>query len=391
GREHIAAVSGLVHRASLRLADHPPLAAWRGDGAALRPDARDVARWRSMARLLTTERGELRSTVHKAHGFPRGCADKDAMLDLLERFRSDPRIEDMLLELRTLPDSAYGDEAWVRVREVAQVLVLAAAERDGVFREQGAVDFPAVSLAALRALGSVDAPSDLNLRLDYRLQHILVDEFQDTSSAQLELVRLLTSGWQAEDGRSIFCVGDPMQSIYGFRQAEGRAFLELAEEGVGAVRFDVQRLRSNFRSAPALVAWTNRCFERLMPQSDDRDRGAIAFRPSEAAAQSFATDPCGVRCMGFENRAAESAAIAAMIADAAERQPEWRIAVLGRARAHAREIAAGLRDRRVAFRAVDIEPLHDRPLVRDVITLGCAMLHLGDRVAWLALLRAPWT
>ena len=152
------------------------------------------------------------------------------------------------------------------------------------FASRVAVDFSAVSIAGLRALGSADAPTDLNLRLDYRLQHILVDEFQDTSSSQLELVRLLTAGWQAGDGRSVFCVGDPMQSIYGFRQAEVRAFLELAEEGIGDLRFDVQRLRSNFRSAAPLVDWTNRCFARLMPQVDDRNRGAIAYRPSEAAA-----------------------------------------------------------------------------------------------------------
>ncbi len=172
---------------------------------------------------------------------------------------------------------------WGRVREVAQVLVLAAAELDAVFREQGSADFPAVSLAALRALGAADAPTDLGLRLDYRLQHILLDEFQDTSSAQLELVGLLTAGWQQGDGRSVFCVGDPMQSIYGFRQAEVRAFLELAEDGIGELRFEVQRLRDNFRSAPPVVDWINACFSRVLPRIDDRDRGAIAFRPSVAA------------------------------------------------------------------------------------------------------------
>ena len=77
-------------------------------------------------------------------------------------------------------------------------------------------------------------------------------------------------------------MGDPMQSIYGFRQAEVRAFLDLAENGLGDVQFEVQRLSSNFRSDPALVTWVNRCFEQILPRSDDRERGAIAFRPSDA-------------------------------------------------------------------------------------------------------------
>jgi ATP-dependent exoDNAse (exonuclease V) beta subunit len=228
------------------------------------------------------------------------------------------------------------------------------------------------------------------LRLDYRLQHILVDEFQDTSSAQLELVQLLTAGWQRGDGRSVFCVGDPMQSIYGFRQAEVRAFLELAEDGIGDVQFDLQRLCSNFRSAAAIVDWVNDCFARVMPQADDRDRGAIAFRPSESAVvPSVATEP-GVTVHGFATRGAEALAIADLIALRRRQHPEWRIAVLVRARAHAREIASCLRARGIGFRAVDIEPLQDRAVVRDLVMLICALQHLGDRTAWLAVLRAPW-
>ena len=271
------------------------------------------------------------------------------------------------------------------------MLVLAAVQLDQVFREQGAADFPAVSLAALRALGAADAPTDLGLRLDYRLQHILVDEFQDTSSAQLQLVELLTAGWQRGDGRSVFCVGDPMQSIYGFRQAEVRAFLELAEDGIGDLRFEVQRLRDNFRSAPEVVEWINDCFSRLMPQVDDRDRGAIAFRPSVAAvAEVPESTAAAVVLRGFASRAEEAAAIAGMIAAQVGENPAWRIAVLVRARSHAREIAAALRARGIAFRAVDIEPLQDRAIVRDIIMLAGALLHLGDRTAWLAVLRAPW-
>jgi ATP-dependent helicase/nuclease subunit A len=390
GTERIAALSQLAHGAARRAdPEHPYLSDWLPHGAPLRADTVDLARWQSVARLLLTGDGEFRKRLTKHEGFPAQCPDKSPMLDLLQELDRDPGARRTLLEIRSLPAPCYSDEQWARVREVAQVLVLAAAELDQVFREQGAADFPAVSLAALRALGSEQEPTDLGLRLDYRLQHILVDEFQDTSSAQLELVRLLTAGWQRDDGRSVFCVGDPMQSIYGFRQAEVRAFLELAEDGIGELRFDVQRLRDNFRSAKRLVDWINGCFSRILPRSDDRDRGAIAFRPSEAAVTESVAD-AGVALRGFANRAAESAAIADTIAAQVGRHPEWRIAILVRARTHAREIAAALRARGIAFRAVDIEPLQDRAVVRDVIMLLCALLHLGDRTAWLALLRAPW-
>jgi ATP-dependent helicase/nuclease subunit A len=393
GAERIAALSRLVHHAAQRArAARPDLSDWAQDGSPLRADATDHARWCAIARLLLTATGEFRKRLTKNDGFDPQCADKAPMLDLLQELERAPAARQTLVEIRNLPPPAYSDEQWGRVREVAQVLVLAAAELDQVFREQGVADFPAVSLAALRALGTADAPTDLGLRLDYRLQHVLVDEFQDTSSAQLELLRLLTAGWQTGDGRSVFCVGDPMQSIYGFRQAEVRAFLELAEDGIGELRFDVQRLRDNFRSARPLVEWTNDCFARVLPRADDRARGAIAFRPSTAAAaesEETAASP-SVALRGFASRAEESAAIAEMIAAQLERHPEWRIAILVRARTHAGEIAAGLRARGIAFRAVDIEPLQDRAVVRDVIMLVCALLHLGDRTAWLAILRAPW-
>jgi ATP-dependent helicase/nuclease subunit A len=395
GEERIAVLSRLVHGAARRAgAERSELSDWVEDGSPLRADTADLARWRGAAWLLLTGEGEFRKRLTKNEGFPPQWADKSPMLDLLQELGRDPDARQTLVKIRTLPAPDYSDEQWGRVREAAQVLVLAAAELDQVFREQSAADFPAVALAALRALGSAEAPTDLGLRLDYRLQHILVDEFQDTSSAQLELVRLLTAGWQTGDGRSVFCVGDPMQSIYGFRQAEVRAFLELAEDGIGELRFDVQRLRDNFRSARPVVDWINACFSRVLPRVDDRDRGAIAFRPSEAAVADPAdsAEPApGVVLRGFAARAEESAAIADMIAAQIERQPQWRIAVLVRARTHAREIAAGLRARGIAFRAVEIEPLQDRSTVRDIIMLLCALLHLGDRTAWLAVLRAPWT
>jgi ATP-dependent helicase/nuclease subunit A len=389
GGELLSALAPVLTRAANRdPLEVPHLKPWRNDSAPLRDDVADAARWRALADALLTAANKVRRTVTKSDGFPSKCADKPAMLDILRKLGVEPRYRHVLREIKVLPGIAYSDSQWERVREVAQVLVLAAAQLDTVFREQGAVDFTAISLAALRALGSGAAPSDLALKLDYRLQHILVDEFQDTSSAQLELLRLLTAGWQEGDGRSVFCVGDPMQSIYGFRQAEVRAFLELADLGLGDVHFDLQRLQSNFRSAPLLVEWINDCFTRIMPSRDDRDRGAIAFHPSIAAKSSSADGAVELRAFGSAQQ--EAAGIAATLAAVQAAHSQWRIAVLVRAKSHARELAMALRARGLAFRAVQIEPLQDRGLIRDLIMLTRALLHLGDRIAWLALLRAPW-
>jgi ATP-dependent exoDNAse (exonuclease V) beta subunit len=391
GEEKLPTLSRLLHAAAMRLENaSAAMAAWAADDSVLRADTGDITRWRGVATVLLTKDSAYRRQLTKDEGFPQKCADKSAMMDLITELDRQPAVLRVLVEIRALPIPKYDDDQWARVREVAQVLVLAAAQLEQVFRERGMVDFPAVSMAAVRSLGTTLAPTDLGLRLDYRLQHILVDEFQDTSSSQLELLKLLTAGWQRGDGRSVFCVGDPMQSIYGFRQAEVRAFLELAEEGIGDVQFAALRLRSNFRSAKPLVDWINKCFSHILPRVDDRDRGAIAFRPSESAMHSAAADDSLVGLRGFPSRRDEANAIAELIAQQTARHPDWRIAILVRARAHARDIAASLRSRNIPFRAVDIEPLQDRSVVRDLVMLICALLHLGDRSAWLALLRAPW-
>jgi ATP-dependent exoDNAse (exonuclease V) beta subunit len=391
GGERLAVLSSLVAVAAARLGEaRPALAAWRRDASPLRGSLEDLPRWRALSSLLLTAEETLRSRWTKTEGFPPGCADKAVMQDLAGELARDPEIAVLLADVGCLPEPAYGDAEWHRVRDVACVLVLAAAELDRVFHDTGNADFPAVAIAAKRALGEELEPTDLTLRLDYRLQHVLIDEFQDTSAPQLKLLRVLTAGWQPGDGRSIFCVGDPMQSIYRFRHAEVRAFLEIAEDGVGDLRFEVQRLTSNFRTAAPLVAWSNATFARILPPRDDRDRGAIAFRPSSAVGAPPPGIEVGVRLEGYADRDTEAQAVAALVAARHAEHPDWHIAILVRARAHAEAIAAALRDRGIAFGAVDIEPLEDRPVVRDLLNLARALLHLGDRTAWLGLLRSPW-
>ena len=125
-----------------------------------------------------------------------------------------------------LPDPEYSDDEWEILNELLSLLPIAKRHLTDLFAERGVVDFQAIAMAALEALGPEDNPTDLMLSLDLRIQHILVDEYQDTSRRQLELLRALTRGWEPGDGRSLFIVGDPMQSIYLFRDAEVGLFLD---------------------------------------------------------------------------------------------------------------------------------------------------------------------
>ena len=99
------------------------------------------------------------------------------------------------------------------VRDFSTILSHAEHELRGVFRRHNTVDFTEVTRAAIKALGEPEAPSDLLYALDYRIEHLLVDEFQDTSRSQFNLLESLTGQWSDELGRTLFLVGDPQQSI----------------------------------------------------------------------------------------------------------------------------------------------------------------------------------
>ena len=170
---------------------------------------------------------------------------------MLRSLGSDQRLSEDLPTLRTLPDPVYSDEQWRMLEALLELLPAAVAELQVVFQAQGKADYVEIALRALRALGTPDEPTDLALAFDYRLQHILVDEFQDTSFSQLDLLERLTGGWADGDGRTLFCVGDPMQSIYRFRQAEVGLFIDLQQHGLRNLRLEPLRLEANFRSTPA--------------------------------------------------------------------------------------------------------------------------------------------
>jgi ATP-dependent helicase/nuclease subunit A len=368
-------------------------------------DAASLEAWRGVAELALIKAGAVRTQVNKNTGFPPGVgkdkaaatAAKARHAELMAALAPHRTFIETLHFTRALPPATYTDAQWRVVEALAALLPLAAANLELIFGERGQADFTAVSQAALRALGDEDAPTDLALSLDYRIRHLLVDEFQDTSLSQYELLKKLTAGWQPDDGRTLFVVGDPMQSIYRFREAEVGLYLRARSEGIGTVSLTPLTLSVNFRSQRGVVEWVNRAFAAVMPDAEDLASGAVPYVPCvpcvpcvPAHHEDSEDDAVHIHALGSHDRDLEARRVAEIVQWEKSENPNKNIVLLVRARGHLRFIAQALRDAGYTFQAVEIEPLGERAVVRDLTALTRALFHPADRIAWLAVLRAPW-
>jgi ATP-dependent exoDNAse (exonuclease V) beta subunit len=356
-------------------------------------DKSGKADWRR--RWTTNEgfppQGSSKDAAQKA----RLAAAKAAVEDLAQRCAAIDGLLDHCLALRQLPPARYDDAQWHTLAAVLEVLKLAFLQLQLIFRARGTADFQAVAHAALTALTDAehDGPSDLMLALDARIRHLMIDEFQDTSVTQVELLERLTQGWSEGDGRTLFLVGDPMQSIYRFRQADVGLFLRARLQGIGELPLQSLRLATNFRSVASVVDWINASFAQVLPSQDDVASGAVSYAPASQWHDDAAGAGVQVHPLIGEpeaTRRQEAERVVAVVQAARAAQPKASIAVLVRARAHLAQIVPALAAAGIAVHAVDIDPLAHRPAVVDALALTRALVHPADRIAWLALLRAPW-
>ncbi|MGE0113550.1 MAG: UvrD-helicase domain-containing protein [Steroidobacteraceae bacterium] len=354
-------------------------------------DADALTAWRGLAMVICKKDGEFYESLTKTQGFPTDNKEaRNRMVALLNALRDMPGLDSLVTGLHQLPAAQFSDSQWQVLQALLQLLPRAVSELMLEFQSIGQVDYVELSLRALQALGTVEQPTDTALALDARLQHVLIDEFQDTSITQMSLLRLLTAGWSEGDGRTVFCVGDPMQSIYRFRQAEVGLFLEMQAQGLPGVTVESLQLQTNFRSTQPIVSWVNATFPQVMPAHDDAELGAVHY--STSLARPDAAIEGNVRMHAAIERSPQQEArrIGMLVQQALNSDTQQKIAILVSGRSHAGPIARELKQAGIAFNAVDIERLQDRSLVQDLIALTRALLHLADRTAWLACLRAPW-
>ncbi len=354
------------------------------------PDSDSLDAWLGIADTLLTKDGEWRKRLTVANGFPSSeKVLKHRCNQLIYGFHEKGISPCALDELRHLPAERFPEAQWRVLSTLVRLLPVAADKLKRIFRERGVADYVEVAIAARRALGDSENPTNLALSLDCQIQHLLIDEFQDTSVSQYSLLEALTAGWTPGDGRTIFAVGDPMQSIYRFREAEVGLFLKTCREGIGKMPLEPIRLSANFRSEKKIVDWANESFPGILPSEEDITTGAISFRPSDPIHPMVLDPAVAIHPFIGRDDAAEAAKVLEIIRSA-QALKQGIIAILVRARSHLTRILPLLRAAKIKFRAVEIDSLAEVPAILDLIALTRSLIHPADRIAWLALLRAPW-
>jgi len=383
-------------------AEISPLLDWQFD---LNAHAEDLAQWQALSSFLVTKNERsFRKVLNKNHGFLVEHKDKKEAYFAVIAELEDSHLIANVIDLPAL-DAMHGDQPVIKA--FTKLLMLAATHLWAVFQESGEVDFISIAQSAQLALEDDLGVTDLALKLDYKIAHLLIDEFQDTSPVQMRLIEKLIEGWQPNDGRTLFCVGDPMQSIYRFRKADVSLFLQAIEQGIGHLPMMRLQLSRNNRSYPAVVEWINHAFKQVFPAQDNINKGAISYREFIATHQAIDGEGVTVHPLvidsftdeedgedgGVSSKLIEAQYVADLIVKLRADQPKARkIAVLVRSRSHLQELVSEIRrhHKQLKFQALEIEHLDDRQTVQDAFSMTCALMHRADKVHWLNLLRAPW-
>ncbi len=365
----------------------------------------DLPAWRALIALLCTDKTTWRAALNKNQGFPTTAkADKKAFQALLKEIASEP-LRQQLEEIKALPDPYLADHESGIIQATLQLLPMLVALLEVQFKTHNRCDFTHYALHAHRALSELQQLqsgeiSELAMRLDYQLKHILVDEFQDTSQLQYELLASLTAQWCPGDGRTLFLVGDAMQSLYSFRNANVGLFIRAQHHPIGGAHCQPLQLASNFRSQRAVIDWVNELFSDLFPLQSDAGSGAVSYTaslaergrdsPADESAVSFTLSAAEDRENARLNEA-EAVAQTVLKLRKTEQSNEDHpsIALLVRSRGQLQHLLPILQKHGISWRATEIEKLSETMVVTDLISLTRALSSSADRIAWLALLRSP--
>ena len=236
---------------------------------------------------------------------------------------------------------------------------------EGGLRQANALDFDDLLLEAVRLLRH---SAEVRDRLNWRIEFLMVDEYQDTNRSQYELMRLVS-----QERKNICVVGDEDQSIYGWRGADIRNILDFEKDFPDA---RVIRLEQNYRSTKNILEAAS----------------AVVANNKERKGKWLWTDSGEGEKIGlYEALDGENEAL--WIADTIERHmdrdPEERVAVLYRTNFQSRQIEEALRRYRRRYIVVGGFSFYQRAEVKDILSYLRALASPHDSIAVLRILNVP--
>ncbi|WP_422849273.1 UvrD-helicase domain-containing protein [Acidovorax sp. M14] len=284
---HKALAAALAKRVEFDLADaagvvdasvppfqqvYPDLAAFAEPAEALQTEAA-LQRWRSRASALGAESNKTPQKAADAIIDALACPDLNQRLDMLRKamfvakedrlsknLEKFPAAQEAEPELQRLLVARRQHEAWQHQQRMARLARCLIAQFAVVKQQHGWVDMNDVERTALVMLADPVLSGWVQERLDARIRHLLVDEFQDTNPLQWQALHAWLAGYAGSGGGSaapsVFIVGDPKQSIYRFRRAEPQVFIAaqaFVRDGLGGDLLSCDHTRRNAQGVIAAV------------------------------------------------------------------------------------------------------------------------------------------
>ncbi len=354
----------------------------------------NLGRWQTILGVLVTRNGEVRAKLTAREGFPPNHPlQKERMQHILSWCKDRTVFISLVKDVFNLPNTVNNKQQQDLLRALGYLLPRLAAFLDIEFKAHDTCDYSSITLSALQAVSPIDQInwSDITMRMDYQIKHILVDEFQDTSSTQLNLIKGLVDNWNPDSDRTLFLVGDAMQSLYSFRNANVGLFLNCQRHPVGPIYCKPLTLRTNFRSEKVIIDWVNSVFSQSFPNEPDITRGAVPY--SSSSAFKIGSDKAVVDFTGFtggESGQEEAKYIAQRCKAIVAEDNSDTIAIMVRSRNHLEYIIPELKKQGLSWEAQEIVKLSRKMCVIDLMSLTRALLTPADRIAWLSILRSPF-
>ena len=348
------------------------------------PDASDVTFYERLTQFLLTGKGTLRKTFTKRDGIEGDGPAAPRIKEWAKSVAGNTVLEEALQKIQLLPPSEYANEDLEFVQSFFKFYELCIASLVEVFEHYSRCDFTEISLRAHIALGDdIEGYGDALLRED-RISHLLVDEMQDTSYAQIVMIQKLVAAWADDQDkhRTLAFFADVQQSIYRFRGAESGLFKKIWMDGSFAgIPLTSLSLTTNFRSGHGLVQHFNDVFAPLFKGKSDLFVEAVSYKEADTSIEYI-----GYQENDFD---AEAKLLVAMLKQKIESAPSQSIAVLARNRSHFAHVIRELRAEGIKYGGKDLVKMTDMDHVRPILSLVDVLVNANNRLAWTEIARSP--